>query len=157
GSLLYPVQVTGGDPLSVHIVELPAEAEVNAEVGVRVEVRGGVLVVNGEKTALGPYPDNAPPYLGYALLAPEAPGFRFRVHGPWPTAQVEALLIGTDGAEELEQHGHPLSQFWEDERCFGNRDGLRRKLAVLNRARAGHAPPLADDTTLVVLRRSARH
>jgi hypothetical protein len=45
----------------------------------------------------------------------------------------------------------PLSQFWTDDAYYENRDMVRRRLAVLNRGR--HGGLLADDTTLVVVRR----
>ena len=45
----------------------------------------------------------------------------------------------------------PLSQFWADDAFYKNRDMVRRRLAVLNR---GAGPGLlADDTTIVVVRR----
>jgi serine/threonine protein phosphatase PrpC len=112
----------------------------------------GLVVINGERTELGPFPDNEPPYLGYALL-PGAPdrGARaqvsFEIHRSLAAGEVQSLVLGSDGAVELE------SELWSDDRLFKNPDMVRRRLTVLKRApRAGE---LSDDTTLVVIRRKA--
>ena len=123
----------------------------------------GVVVINGERTQLGPFPKNEPPYLGYALL-PGALELSFNVHRSLEASEVQSLVLGTDGAVELEAvaerpiHGReeavgPLSQFWSDDRFFKNPDMVRRRLAVLNRGPRGGL--LSDDTTLVVIRRKA--
>jgi hypothetical protein len=112
----------------------------------------GLVVLNGERTELGPFPNNEPPYLGYALL-PSAPDrgasaqVPFTIHRSIPTSDVQSLLLGTDGAVELE------TQFWSDERFFNNPDMVRRRLTVLSRGARGGL--LSDDTTLVVIRRKA--
>jgi hypothetical protein len=105
----------------------------------------GLIVINGERTQLGPFPDNQPPYLGYALL-PDRGAPAFEVHRSMAASEVQSLVLGTDGALDLD------SQFWADDRFFENPDMPRRRLAVLNRAGAGR---LSDDTTLVVVRRRA--
>lgn len=113
----------------------------------------GLIALNGELLRLGPFPDNQPPYLGYALdgrIAGRFPkdALRFQVHHVLPTDDVRCLLIGTDGAEDLLKLG-PLRPFWEDDRCFNNPDMVRRRLV-----QAGKEPGLLpDDTTLVVIRR----
>jgi hypothetical protein len=115
-------------------------------------VGDGLVVLNGERTELGPFPNNEPPYLGYALL-PSAQdrgtGDRvpFTIHRSIPASDVQSLVLGTDGAIELE------TQFWKDERFFKNPDMVRRRLAVLSRSARGGL--LSDDTTLVVIRRKA--
>jgi hypothetical protein len=96
----------------------------------------------GERLRLGPFPGNAPPYLGYGLLGD---GPRFAVHRALPAADLGAVLLGTDGAAEL---SGPLSRLSEDDRCFRNRDAIRRRLTLLDRESA-----LEDDTTVVVIRR----
>jgi protein phosphatase 2C-like protein len=131
-------------------------------VGLLVTARGattfclgdGLLVVNGFRTQLGPFPDNQPPYLGYRLLPdlPEIPEHAFvhslslNVFATMPVDAVQSVVLGTDGAIELD------GQFWNDDRFFRNPDMVRRRLAVLNR---GPQPGLSDDTTLVVVRRKA--
>ncbi|MGK7888603.1 MAG: protein phosphatase 2C domain-containing protein [Leptolyngbyaceae cyanobacterium] len=139
----------------------------------------GVFALNGEVVALGPFPDNAPPYLAY-LLAEEplkiTPGFcDIKVYRQAPTAMVESVMIGSDGVVDLGAiASHPLpgkaesvgdlSQFWCDDRYFKNLDLVRRRLALINREsvkadwsqqqlmKSGGLLP--DDTTLVVVRRS---
>ena len=110
----------------------------------------GLVVVNGDRHQLGPFPNNEPPYLGYALLPGLARGrHAFEVHRSIAADDVQSLVLATDGALDLE----PLSPFWSDDRLFRNPDMVRRRLAVLNR---GPRPGLlADDTTLVVVRRKA--
>jgi hypothetical protein len=131
----------------------------------------GLIVVNGEAREIGPFPDNEPPYLAYALLPRGLDGGRsdrtaFQVHEATPAEALRSVLIGTDGVRDLrDAEGRPipgrsepepeivgpLSQFWTDDAFFRNRDMVRRRLAVLNRGpRAGL---LADDTTLVAVRR----
>jgi hypothetical protein len=132
----------------------------------------GVWALNGELHPLGPFPGNAPPYLAYGLLKPGAGSLKLQALRP--TAEVESLLLGTDGAAELgalhtarvperDEPVGPLSQFWSEDRYFTNPDALRRRLSLLNReaVRADFATQrlvrvpglLGDDTTLVVLRR----
>ncbi len=91
----------------------------------------GVVAVDGYVRRLGPYPDNAPPYLAYALTEPGI-GFERLYEGP-----AERVLIGTDGAGEAE-----LSPFWSEERFLKNPDLLRRRLKLLR---------LSDDATVAVI------
>jgi hypothetical protein len=59
----------------------------------------GVFAINDNFHILGPYPENAPPYLGYDLLEQgRAPGFL--IH-ECPTSLVRSVLIATDGLAEL--------------------------------------------------------
>ncbi|HYO74772.1 MAG TPA: protein phosphatase 2C domain-containing protein [Archangium sp.] len=132
----------------------------------------GLWALNGEVQRLGPFANNAPPYLAYGLLKPGA--VSLKANTLRPTAEVDSLLLGTDGVADLaglsearvperEEPVGPLSQFWSDGRYFSNPDALRRRLALLNReavradfpARRLERVPglLSDDTTLVVLRR----
>jgi hypothetical protein len=117
----------------------------------------GIVIINGEVNQLGPFPNNEPPYLGYSLLpgATDCSGGDrppFAIHRSMPVSDVQSLVLGTDGAGELAAVA-PLSPFWSDDRFFKNPDMVRRRLAVLNRGPRGGL--LADDTTLVVIRRKA--
>ena len=108
----------------------------------------GVVCVNGRTTTLTAE-NNEPAYLGYGL-APSRLGdgvLPFVVHAQLPTAEVSALLVGTDGAAEVPS----LSEFWESDRYYANPYNVGRRLVQIGR----HATPgrLPDDTTLVVLRR----
>lgn len=134
----------------------------------------GLFAVNGTPTRLGPFPNNAPPYLGYALFSPDrsaAP--RLVIHRTMPASEVDSILVATDGALEwsdapsrpipgTREPAGPLSQLWEDDRFFDHPDALRRKLARMNRPiarplwesrRFEKAPALLeDDTTIAVIR-----
>ena len=139
----------------------------------------GVMVVNGDHIPLGPFPDNAPPYLAYALFdaqngRPSAFSQEFQMQRILPTAAVQSIVLGTDGLQTFLQAATrpvpgkqvavgPLQQFWQEERYFKNPDAVRRTLALVNREviqpnwEAQHLDRqgglLPDDTTLVVIRR----
>lgn len=135
----------------------------------------GIYYVNGELTRLGPFPNNEPPYLCYALTGsnltdshPEL--LKFWLHQV-ATADVSTILIGTDGVGDLVSIAErnmpgkselvgPLSQFWEQDGYFKNQDKIRRKLSLINtdsiKMRNGalvrEVGLLPDDTTMVVIR-----
>ncbi|KGF73866.1 hypothetical protein DO97_05720 [Neosynechococcus sphagnicola sy1] len=134
----------------------------------------GVIILNSQIQELGPFPDNAPPYLAYGLLASGAVNTEFQLHSPLPTPELQTLLIGTDGVSELMQIGHqclpgkqefvqPIDQFWQEDRYFSNPDCLRRRLTLINREVVRLNPRsqqlekqpglLPDDTTLIVIKR----
>ncbi len=147
----------------------------------------GVILLNGNQTDLGTHANNAPPYLAYGILeeldaqdgnAAMAKKWaaisQFRCHHHIPTAEVESILIGSDGVADLIQvadrplPGKPelvgeVSQFWQDDRYFKNPDMVRRRLSLINREvtlldqqtqqLTKHPGLLPDDTTLVVIRR----
>jgi len=139
----------------------------------------GVMMANGELIPLGPFPDNAPPYLAYALLdakncrAPATP-CEFQMQRILPTTAVQSIVLGTDGLEAFLHSATrpipgkqvtvgPLSQFWQEERYFTNPDTVWRTLALVNREMVQpnweaqrldrHPGLLPDDTTLIVIRR----
>lgn len=123
----------------------------------------GVFALDGRLRVLVS-PDNRPAYPAYALDGRRTP---FEVWGPFPTASLRTVLVGTDGAADLaaaeerrlpgrEERLGPLAQFWEDDRYYRNPYAVGRRLALANRD--GDAPGLLpDDTTLVVVRRRGGH
>jgi hypothetical protein len=139
----------------------------------------GVFVINGEVNTIGPFPNNAPPYLAYGLtgssLAEEqAQLLDFQIHRAFPNQEIDSIMIGTDGVCDLanvtakEMPGKPdlvgpLSQFWEKDLFFRNPDALRRRLSLINRDVTRLNPVglalkkelglLPDDTTMAVIRR----
>jgi len=138
----------------------------------------GAYALNGKITRLGPFPNNAPPYLAYGGLVESSIQdeqlVRFQVYELLETRQVESIMIGTDGiidfinAENQNIPGKtdkvgPLSQFWTENKYFTNKDMVRRKLYLTNKAvtrpiwseqrMATEKGLLPDDTTLVVMRR----
>lgn len=130
----------------------------------------GLVAINGEVQILGPFADNAPPYLSYGLAKTNFPEtlLRFEVERIMPAEDLDSFLIGSDGVSDLihaeqknipsksEKVG-PLSQFWHDDKFFKNPDIVRRRLSSFNRDITAGANRqnglLPDDTTLVVGRR----
>jgi len=134
----------------------------------------GIYFVNGRKRCIGPFEGNAPPYLAYGLMASPPPSMapsamRFVIQEELATEDLNTLLIGTDGVDDLaERAGHlipgrsdfvgPVSQFWEEARYVTNPDAIRRRLALINSQAVTASGILEtgllhDDTTLVVVRR----
>jgi hypothetical protein len=132
----------------------------------------GVYALNGEVHVLGPFLENSPPYLSYAVtgstLVQHTPELlRFQVHETIATDTLRSCLIGTDGVKDLmpctatvSETGEPLAplaEFWSKGRYVKNADSIRRRLATINRETVQNSKivggPLADDTTLVVLLR----
>ncbi|HVF84930.1 MAG TPA: protein phosphatase 2C domain-containing protein [Abditibacteriaceae bacterium] len=139
----------------------------------------GLIFVNGEKISLGPFPNNAPPYLAYGLmttsLAQNCPQIlRFQINRVLPMEELQSFLIGTDGVQDLvdaadkmlpgkEQLVGSINALWKQDRFFANPDAVRRHLAGVNRDFASRDSVhsmrrvlnglLFDDTTLIVARR----
>lgn len=134
----------------------------------------GVIIVNGKPLFLGPFPDNAPPYLAYELLWPDKECWQFQVHYQLAIDEVDSILIGTDGVGDLmalAERNFPgkskaigaIGQFWEEDRYFKNPDIVRRQLSLMarkvqkidweNRQAIEEVGLLPDDTTLMVIRR----
>ncbi len=135
----------------------------------------GVAALNGRVRVVGSE-DNRPRYPLYGVLGDPEPTIACPGELLWdvPAAEVETLLLGTDGVADLIAAGRRtlpgtgetvggLDRFWSDDRYFRNPDAVRRRLARINRdhqridwdARRVHREPglLPDDTTLLVLRR----
>ncbi|MFA6437237.1 MAG: protein phosphatase 2C domain-containing protein [Candidatus Paceibacterota bacterium] len=137
----------------------------------------GAYIINGEVTQIGPFPDNAPPYLAYQLLDPQTLDIdqrllHIKTKRIIETPEIKNLLIGTDGVCDLIRQSEkqiPGSQdqvgqinwFWENDKCFSNPDMIRRRLSMMNRQSlridekkhlAKESGILPDDTTLVVMR-----
>lgn len=137
----------------------------------------GVFAINEQLHRIGPFANNAPPYLGYSLLweAEKGPDpFQLQVYAQRPTEQVQSVLIGSDGVGDLMDVAEkylpgksepvgPLNQFWRCDRYFHNPDQVRRRLAQINREviqpdwhtqQVRKIPGLLpDDTTLISIRR----
>ncbi|MDC0741858.1 protein phosphatase 2C domain-containing protein [Polyangium mundeleinium] len=145
---------------------------ISAERAVVFGAGDGIFAVGDEVVRLGPFPGNAPPYLGYGL---SGAGPRVSIHRVLPASALTSVLVGTDGAADYDTlagalipgaHGErvpPLRAFWSEDRYFRNADAVRRSLALVNRdvtrplwdERRLHKEPglLEDDTTLLVVRR----
>jgi hypothetical protein len=145
----------------------------------------GVTYLNGE-ARIQEFEGNAPPYLGYNLLPShhltqfetgEPHQLDIRVNVELPTDELRSLMVGTDGAVQLAQIRDeffpgkrkiigPISQFWEKDKFFKNKDMIRRTLFMTNmemvqpnwETRSLKKIPglLEDDTTLIVVRRAEK-
>lgn len=139
----------------------------------------GVIIVNGEVLNLGPFPDNAPPYLGYEITGTSVtyrdPNYlKLLVLEEMPIEELESFLLGTDGVIDLISASDELlpgrdvsvgviDELWEKDRYFRNPQNVQRWLNLVNQdvARLGEDGQsllrdhgrLADDTTLIVGRR----
>lgn len=104
----------------------------------------GLFALNGEKRIIAAETPNEPTYAAYELLG--GGDCAFHIHSLMPTDEVDSILIGTDGANDIED----LGEFWQRDLYFSNADAIRRRLEIQNRK---GTTPLADDTTVIVLRR----
>lgn len=105
-------------------------------------VGDGALNVDGTLTVLGPFPDNAPPYLAYALLGGlPPPALELR---PLDVDRLGCIVAATDGAASLD-----FAPLRDDPRVLTNPDMARR--LVWQQARACG---FDDDATVVVARRT---
>jgi len=144
----------------------------------------GITYINGE-VHIQEFEGNAPPYLGYNLLdlqqltqfQTEPHQLDINVDIELPTDEIQSLVVGTDGVVQLSQIGDkffpglrklvgPISQFWEKNKFFTNKDMIRRTLFMANRetvqpnweTRSLKRAPglLEDDTTLIAVRRAEK-
>jgi hypothetical protein len=127
----------------------------------------GVICLNGDAIVLDPGPENAPLYLAYLLVNPDAldgtaarlrrepAAFQPVVHLRRPTEEVRSLLIGTDGVSDvIARAGEPLQDGsppggLESLSAGANPMQLQRRLVVLGELHRR----LADDTTVAVIKR----
>jgi len=142
-----------------------------------ISIGDGTVAVNGDVKRLGPFENNAPPYIAYNAIK-ECVKLNddcgFKIVKIVPTSEVETILIGTDGLDDLEDAENkkipgkdemvgPLSQFWKNDLYFRNPHAINRRLTLINRTHIkldkygqgirremGH---LRDDTTMIVIRR----
>jgi len=131
----------------------------------------GVFILNGDVYPLGPFPNNSPPYLMYnlagsSLLDANPALLNLQVQARGSTKDLNWLLIGTDGVLDLinakgktipgrKETVGAIEQFLSDS-CMQNPDGIRRRLAVLNRetvedGRSIRGGLLTDDTTFIIV------
>lgn len=118
----------------------------------------GVSVVNQYVTVLPSGEDNTPPYLMYreigSSLATEKLQFSVETR---KTKDVESVIIGSDGMEDLLKFDSNAIETILANDTFSNPDALRRYLARINKetvveGRIKHGP-LSDDTTIIAVRK----
>jgi hypothetical protein len=140
----------------------------------------GFFSVDGEKTTIGPFPKNEPPYMAYDLVSSNpSPDFKFNIQENLVTGSFNNLLIGSDGVSDLvkiedkiipgtkkdEEEGQKvgsIDQFWGDDNFFQKKYTLQRFLFRLNRTSiiphwdAKYLETsnglLPDDTTIIAIR-----
>lgn len=130
-------------------------------------VGDGVFAINDTVVEIGPFADNSPPYLMYAITGssvtdghPELLDFQICIHS---SALVDTVLVGSDGVEDLiafeSKESGPEGRGLErllDTRMLEHPDRLRRHLAIINKERVVDGRittgPLRDDTTLIIAR-----
>ena len=100
----------------------------------------GLFSINGDLSQLS-FENNAPPYLIY-------PGTKLEVYQHIPTEELTSIVIATDGLEDWLK-AKDLNQFSQLDKYFKNPDQVRRTLAIAQKKES----LLADDTTLITLRR----
>jgi hypothetical protein len=143
------------DQLLFTVVAAAADVDGRAAVWV---LGDGAFAFDDDVTVVGPFAENAPPYLAYDLVDEHAAPPRFAIAPPdW-----RAIVVATDGARDLAIALPRLG----DGRFVDHPDALRRYLAVLARAdehvdwdarRIARRPAsLQDDCAVAVLRRRSR-
>lgn len=131
----------------------------------------GAWIENGNINKIGPFPGNAPPFIGYACLknnflfkeslSSYNTDFNVKIFN---TENIESLLIGSDGildfidAEKKEVPGTKraignISQFWQKKEYFEDEFAISEKLNKINCINSKNSGLLQDDTTLIVARR----
>jgi len=138
----------------------------------------GFYNINGENFEIGPFENNAPPYISYAII-PDAVGInafkdiKFNIHSIMDSKDIENIMIATDGLEDFivaEEKNIPgqtklvgnINQFWLDDLYFNNKASLTRKLnqvsknsvKVKNGQLITEPGILNDDTTIISIRKT---
>ena len=135
----------------------------------------GLICVNDRVHKIGPYPDNAPPYMAYALIPHHrcSDSQHFTVHVRVPTPELDRFLLGTDGAaplldESLAVPGKPgaaggLDRWLAEDLYYRNPAALPNRLRLLAsdhqridweaHRKLTDRGRVADDATLVLGRR----
>ena len=146
-----------------------------------VAIGDGVFAIESLKSFsailhdLGPFPNNAPPYLSYGLVETSIDPdlIKFKVVADRQTVSLGAAIIGSDGVADLHRIANEkipgtqedvgsIWQFWEEDSFYTNPDALGRKLRRCNAEvkrldrESGriitHHRLLPDDTTLISIR-----
>ena len=134
----------------------------------------GLIAVNDRLHVIGPFPDNAPPYMAYALIpGHQAKTCRFVVHEQVPTPELDRFLLGTDGGAPLldesltvpgtNEVAGGLGHWWVKDSYYRNHVALSNRLRLLGtdhqridwdaRRKLSDWGRVSDDATLVVGRR----
>jgi hypothetical protein len=109
----------------------------------------GIVVVDDRITVIDPGPENAPPYVAYALVGGSCAraSLEPRIHFIGATAGVEVIAVATDGAVPLTADAS-LPALAADPRYAKNPSLLRKRLVVLS-----DRGTFSDDATIAIVRR----
>lgn len=89
----------------------------------------GVYSFNGEPPiSLGPFPDNAPPYLAYNLYSTPQIN-NLQIVSQKPTSKLQSLFVGSDGVLHMPNGGTDVAA---DMQLFNSGTSLNRALRKLN-------------------------
>jgi len=137
----------------------------------------GFYALNGNVKEIGPFENNAPPYIAYGAVEErleKRDDLKFVLHEVIPTSELQSLLIATDGLGDFidamdkklpgkDESVGDVSQFWTNDLYFSNQAAVGRRLSLTNRSvgkfdrqsnRLTHEHGyLKDDTTLISIRR----
>lgn len=148
---------------------------ITPNVSVFFGIGDGNIFVNGDRIQIGPFKENAPPYLAYRLLVDppkyEPGALQFKVFRILPTKELKNFLVGCDGTNYIIENEEsllpgrtdkvgPISQFWVEDKYFTNPVAIELRLRVIsedkqqidweNRRLRRFAGHLKDDTTILV-------
>lgn len=132
----------------------------------------GFYAVNGEVKEIGPFENNAPPFIGYELVKDIVSidgSNKFVINKIIETSQVNNIMIATDGLSYVDNNKDKrlingdimgeISQFWEDDNYFRDDCYMDKRLQVMNETSVKpytniiNGGFLYDDTTIISLRR----
>ena len=139
----------------------------------------GIFALNGDIQQIGPFEGNKPPYLVYGLTGSEITNqnsslLDFQQQLIFPTAELQTLMLGTDGVEDLvklsdqpfpakEKLIGNIDQFWSEDIYFTNPNWMKNVLTTINTEKkrvnweqrdiVKYPGLLPDDTTLITLRK----
>lgn len=112
----------------------------------------GIVQVNGQTEIINQ--NNRPSYFAKRLLDPHQTGFEFRYY---PLAELQDLLIATDGLEDLHEYESDMYKGLEIRplKRMPQMRGLYRNPVALYKYLAARQELLLDDTTLIMFRRNS--
>jgi len=168
-----------GESIQKHFLSTVVGYVITAEKGCIFMCGDGVYGINDEIKVIGPFAENKPPYFTYQLIpggvhVPETDDFSLQIVETFDTAELENIMIGSDGVQDLidaqgktipgkEEVVPEIKEFWQDDIFFTNPAWLTNRLRVYNTTKRKinwdkkevekYNALLPDDTTLIVSRK----
>ncbi len=153
------VAAMADDPAAVvadHLMFTSLAAVVTPEAVAVHAIGDGVIAIGDVRHEVGPFPDNAPPYLARALLGERPAGVTWTAD----PREVDLVAIASDGAGAL-----PELRALAADVVFRNPAALTRRLSLLaedaveidwDERRVVRRPALLDDDTTIAIARWSR-